>query len=102
MDENKKKAYIYLLHIVLVDIRSHTWLEVKWWNPFSWYLKVQKTKYAAELADLFHNLPDILSIDPQILDEDLFWNYIDDFRRKYPHELWDYREAFKQRLESLS
>ncbi|MFB9328304.1 hypothetical protein ACFFSY_20435 [Paenibacillus aurantiacus] len=97
MDRPNEKAYTYLFYCVLLDIRSASYPHgVKWWNPVSW---VQARKDRAEintLADLFHNLPDLLVNRPDDFDEAWFWMRL---RERMPGKYEVYHRIFNEKLK---
>jgi hypothetical protein len=97
MDASRTRAYTYLFYCVLLDIRSASYTHrIKWWKPKSW---VQVKKDMAEInniADVFHNLPDLLVNRPQAFDETWFWNYLSS---RLPNKYEFYHRVFIEKLE---
>jgi len=87
LDNKRIRAYFYLLYTVLVDIRFHSFTN-----------SAKSTKFINDMSDTFHNLPLVLSDDPKKFDEQLFWEYVESFQKRYPQDSRDYKILFNQKI----
>jgi hypothetical protein len=100
MDEQRKRAYRYLLYMAMLDIRPIRWI------PFSFRTlltplqrKRSKTSIhrAGTIADLMHNLAMFSAYDFEQFDEAWFWREFDSYQQNYPKfELTRYKNRFEK------
>jgi hypothetical protein len=100
MDEQRKRAYRYLLYWAMLDIRSLQWIGWRgWrsWNPFHWRWELRRVRRSGAVADWLHNLALYSSFDFQGFDEERFWRDFERFRALFTDGgLEEYRTVFEQ------
>ncbi|CAN7315221.1 hypothetical protein [Paenibacillus sp. LjRoot56] len=93
----KERAYTYLFYCVLLDIRSASYTHrIKWWNPASWVQAKINMIEINNIADVFHNLPDLLVNRPDEFDEKWFWDYL---KVRLPEKHEFYYQVFNEKLK---
>jgi len=102
LDEQREKAYRWLLYQATLEIRPRRLTATRWLdrlNPFQWIHLVQQARAAGALADWLHNLAMYSALDFRDFDEDRFWKDYEWFA-KQGHEanLKRYREDFERNL----
>ncbi len=96
MDALRARAYTYLFYCVLLDIRSASYTHrIRWWNPKSWMQAKKDMDEINNIADVFHNLPDLLVNRPVDFDETWFWNYLNN---RLPDKYEFYHKVFIEKL----
>ena len=100
MDENRKRAYMFLIYKVFIDLRMFTGGRLPWWNPLLWKRYSRALWYVHSLAYAFHNVALYASRGMVGFDEDKFWEGIDEYNREIPEMAgWtNYRKIFEERL----
>lgn len=100
MDANRKRAYAYLLHEIMLEIRACSGCYWYYrWNPFKWHYWRQGLERCNRLADAFHNLPSYLSMED--FREDLFWSQLEASYNWFNWSKRDYRAVFEKKLSEL-
>ncbi|OME78664.1 hypothetical protein BK120_23280 [Paenibacillus sp. FSL A5-0031] len=95
----KERAYVYLLYCVLLDIRSASYTHrIKWWNPASWVQAKNNVIEINNIADVFHNLPDLIVNRPDEFDEKWFWDYL---RNRLPEKYEFYNKVFNEKINEI-
>ena len=101
MEENRTKAYSFLLSAAMLDLK---WDLVQFWNGLSlwrpWRLLRQSrhVQRAAHRAVAFHNLAFFVAHDFDGFREELFWMDIAKFKSRFPEQYRDYERAFERKL----
>lgn len=102
MDDNRKRAYRWILYQALLDIRPLQWLEPRWYariNPFYWHRYRQAVRRAGAIANWLHNLALYSAIDFEHFDEERFWtDYRSTLGRYSGTCVAHYRAAFEREL----
>lgn len=97
MEDSRTRAYTYLFYRVFLDIRSTSYAhQIEWWKPKS---MMQLKKDMAEInniADAFHNLPDLLVNRADDFDEVSFWNGLN---KILPDKYELYHRIFNEELQ---
>jgi hypothetical protein len=105
LDEEKKNAYRWLLHMGMLEIRMQGWRMHRCFgwrmlNPFNWRRVRSHAQIATDVADALHNLGWFAAEDFRRFDDDLFWEDMERLKRAHPDSV-DYRALFEGRLEEL-
>jgi hypothetical protein len=104
VDEQRKRAYRWLLYRAALEIRPLRWLGTSWrerFNPISRWHNARRAVAAGALADWLHNLALFSALDFEHFDEDRFWTDHKWFEAHYPWlNLRWYREEFERELTS--
>lgn len=96
MDALKVRAYTFLFYCVLLDIRSASYTHrMKWWLPKSWGQVKKNMAEINNIANVFHNLPELLVNRPDDFDETGFWEYL---HARLPDRYEIYHNAFVEKL----
>ena len=102
MDEQRKKAYRYMLYHAMLDIRPSAWMSsglFRLLNPFYWRHVFQRVRRAGVIADWLHNLALFSALDFERFDEEWFWGDFQNYEKRYPAaHLSTYKVMFEQEL----
>jgi hypothetical protein len=102
MDEQRKKAYRYMLYHAMIDIRPSAWMSsgvFRILNPLYWRHVCQRVRRAGVVADWLHNLALFSALDFEGFDEEWFWGEFQKYETKYPAaHLATYKEMFEEEL----
>lgn len=97
MDEQRKRAYRYLLYRAMLDIRSIAWLRMS--NPLHWRRELRRVRRKGALADWLHNLALFSSLNFERFDEEWFWQDGRSLMERYPgFDLERYLQDFDRQL----
>lgn len=103
VDEQRKRAYRYLLYWAMLDIRAVQWLGRRsWraWSPLYWRRELRRVQYAGAVADWLHNLALYSSVNFQGFNEDWFWRDFETVRSRYSEfGLAHYQDLFEQHAD---
>jgi hypothetical protein len=106
MDEQRKRAYRYLLYNAMLEIRPIAWMPFGFFrclNPFYWRSTSQRILRAGVIADWLHNLAHFSALDFERFDEEWFWREYSAFEGKYPaFRLSKYKDLFERILSESS
>ena len=103
MDEQRKKAYRYLLYDAMLDIRGIEWVNyrpLRLANPFTLRKELRRASRAGAVADWLHNLAMFAADDFDGFREDWFWQHYERMVERHG-DRWGYRGQFDRRLEEL-
>ena len=101
MEENRKKAYRYLLYAFMLDIRTIPIDNSA--NSMTEEQRVKYINYAGAVAYLLHNFSLTVSNDFEGFDEQQFWYSIDFFNQKNPAiAVSHFKQIFEERLLELN
>lgn len=101
MDENRKKAYLFLLCAALMHLKWDLvgfWQGLSLWRPWRLVRDSHFVRRAACRAIAFHNLAFFLSCELAGFSEEMFWNDIEEFSNKFPRDFADYRDVFDRKI----
>jgi hypothetical protein len=102
MDEQRKKAYRYLLYHSMLDIRPIAWMRSGFFrslHPFNWKTSSQQIRRAGIVADWLHNLALFSVLDFERFDEGRFWQDYRHFDGRHPEfQLSAYKDLFEREV----
>jgi hypothetical protein len=102
MDEQRKKAYRYLLYHAMLDIRPIGWMSFGFpriLNPNFWRNVVRRVRRAGVIADLLHNLAFFSATDFRRFDEEWFWKQFQSYEQRHRGlQLSAYKDVFEREL----
>ena len=84
VDEQRKKAYRYLLYHAMLDIRSSAWMSTgvfRLLNPFYWRHLLRRARRAGVIADWLHDLALFSVLDFERFSEEWFWKDFQNFEQ---------------------
>ena len=87
MDENRKRAYRFILYWATLETRPIRWIGSRWTeiiNPFYWVGRYRHVKNLGALSDWLHNLAHFSCYDFQGFDEERFWKELKCFDNSFP------------------
>jgi hypothetical protein len=101
LDEQRKKAYRWLLYQATLDIRPLSWMNSRWRdyiNPTRWTGFARQARIAGSLANWLHNLAMFSALEFDRFDEDFFWKDYERLLNENPQAgLERYRAEFETR-----
>lgn len=104
MDEQRKRAYRWLLFRAMLDIRPLKWLGSQGCRPSSPLEsqgEARRVQFAGVMADWLHNLAAYSAVHFQGFDERWFWDDFESVRSRYPElGLEHYQEEFARLLSA--
>lgn len=104
MDEQRKRAYRYLLFRVFQDIRESTFFVLnrpRWWSPQFWRRMLYVLRRIHAISDWLHDIAQVSATDFEGFDEKLFWEEMETLNQRMPDlGLPQYKEAFEHELRA--
>ncbi len=104
MNEQRKRAYRWLLYRAMLNIRLIQWAGGGWWqrlNPLCWWSNSRRVRVAGAVADWLHNLALYSALDFERFDEEWFWQDYQRLLDRYPGAgLEWYRADFEREVSS--
>ncbi|QIL75899.1 hypothetical protein [Hymenobacter sp. HDW8] len=101
MEDNKKKAYRYLLYAFILDLRTIPVDGTA--DSLTEEMRIKYISYAGAVAYLLHNFALTASNDFEDFDEQQFWYSIDCFNQKNPAiAASHFKQIFEDRLLELN
>lgn len=101
MDENKKRAYRFILYWATLYIRTgqnDSFLNVI--NPIYWLRLKRYLQRTGVIANWLHNLAYYSSFDFEGFDEELFWRDYESFNKRFPKlYLEEFKNVYEQKLQ---
>jgi hypothetical protein len=102
VDEQRKKAYRYLLYHAMLDIRPSAWISTgvfRLLNPFYLRHLLKRVRRGGVIANWLHNLALFSVLDFESFDEQWFWGEFQSYDKRYPSfNLVAYKTLFDEEL----
>ncbi len=102
MEEQRKQAYIILLCAALLHLKYDLGIfgfGLSWTTPRYWRYQIRYMRISFARVHAFHNLAFYIAADMHSFDENIFWEDISRFERKFPDgRRSDYRALFEHKL----
>lgn len=99
MDEQRNRAYRWLLYTAMLDIRRLQWAGLSWWsrcNPFVWRQISAQIRAAGYVAEGLHNLALFSALDFEHFEEARFWSDFQWILDRSPMMGQRYRDEFER------